>query len=86
MTGTVIKASQLDACNGIFSATPEFPSGIYHYVLLDTKSARSSLRCYHGVVSTTHSNFKNPVYLCGSTWAEMYRVTGSSTKAVAEKH
>jgi hypothetical protein len=85
MSGKLIKASQLDACNGITSATPEFPNGIYHYVLLDTKTDQSSLRCYHGVVSTIHSNFKNPVYLCGNTYAEMYRVTGPSN-SVTEKH
>jgi len=33
INGTVITVSQLDACNGITSATPEFPSGAYHYVL-----------------------------------------------------
>jgi hypothetical protein len=81
ITGQLIKPSQLDACNGIFSPTPEFPQGIYHYVLLNMKSDRSSLRCYHGVASSIHSNFKNPVYLCGLTLAEMYRVTGTSPKA-----
>jgi hypothetical protein len=65
MNGKLIKASQLDACNGIFSATPEFPSGIYHYVLLDTKTAQSSLRCYHGVVSLAHTNFTSALYQCG---------------------
>ena len=85
ITGKLVKPSQLDACNGIFSATPEFPTGIYHYVLLDTKSSRSSLRCYHGVVSSIHSNFKSPVYMCGLTLAEMYRVGLSSTKEAADK-
>ena len=33
VNGNVISVSQLDACNGITSATPEFPSGAYHYVL-----------------------------------------------------
>jgi hypothetical protein len=82
ITGKLIKAGQLDACNGIDSPTPEFPNGIYHYVLLDTKNNRSSLGCYHGVVSNVHSNFKNPVYLCGNTLAEMYRVTASAPQAV----
>jgi hypothetical protein len=79
MSGALIKPSQLDACNGIFSPTPEFPNGIYHYVLLDVKSSRSSLRCYHGVVSTVHSNFKNPVYLCGLTLAQMFRAEHPTT-------
>jgi hypothetical protein len=85
MTGKLIKPSQLDACNGIYSPTPEFPNGIYHYVLLDKKTDQSSLRCYHGVVSTIHSNFKNPVYLCGNTLAEMYRVYGTAPKERSDK-
>lgn len=48
MDGSQIKATQLDACNGITSATPEFPGGIYHYVLLDTKDSTSSIRCFSG--------------------------------------
>ena len=48
--GIEVKASELDECNGIFSATPEFPSGIYHYVLPLTSDETSSIRCFHGVV------------------------------------
>ncbi len=46
--GTEVTASQLDACNGITSPTPEFPGGVYHYVLLNTTDGSSSLRCYRG--------------------------------------
>jgi YHYH protein len=46
--GKQIRQSQLDACNGITSKTPEFPKGIYHYVLLNVASSRSSLNCLHG--------------------------------------
>ncbi len=53
MDGSEIKATQLDACNGITSATPEFPKGIYHYVLLDTKDSTSSIRCFSGTSSLT---------------------------------
>jgi hypothetical protein len=28
-------AGDLDECNGVFSATPEYPEGIYHYVLTE---------------------------------------------------
>ena len=43
--------SRLDACNGITSPTPEFPQGIYHYVLpAGTKEHNSSMRCYAGSV------------------------------------
>ena len=46
--GAVVTKDQLDACNGITSPTPEFPSGVYHYVLLDTKDGSSSMRCTKG--------------------------------------
>ncbi len=52
--GNIVDVSQLDACNGITSATPEFPNGAYHYVLpLNTTDKYSSLNCYTGTVSTT---------------------------------
>ena len=54
MSGNIIAASSLDACNGITSATPEFPDGAYHYVLpLNTTTAQSSIGCYSGTVGTT---------------------------------
>jgi YHYH protein len=51
--GSKITTTQLDTCNGITSATPEFPNGIYHYVLLDTKDSTSSIRCFSGTSSVT---------------------------------
>ena len=51
--GKQLTAKNLDACNGILSATPEFPKGIYHYVLLGTADVRSSIACFHGVVDTS---------------------------------
>lgn len=51
--GKVIPASKLDKCNGITSATPEFPNGIYHYVLPGTANATSSIRCFHGKVDSS---------------------------------
>jgi hypothetical protein len=54
INGNVITTSQLDACNGITSATPEFPNGAYHYVLpLNVTSYQSSIGCYRGTVSST---------------------------------
>lgn len=50
LAGQPITVGQLDACGGITSATPEFPEGIYHYVLLDTADATSSIRCFSGTV------------------------------------
>jgi hypothetical protein len=52
INGNTIQVSQLDACNGITSPTPEFPSGIYHYVLpIGVTGKQSSLNCYAGTVS-----------------------------------
>lgn len=52
MNGAVITLSQLDACNGITSATPEFPSGVYHYVLPEgVTNFQSSMMCYSGTVT-----------------------------------
>ncbi|MCX6371145.1 MAG: YHYH protein, partial [Solirubrobacterales bacterium] len=50
INGKVISVSKLDKCNGITSATPEFPNGIYHYVLPGTTNSTSSIRCFHGKV------------------------------------
>ena len=51
--GKVIPVSKLDKCNGITSATPEFPKGIYHYVLPGTNNATSSIRCFRGKVDSS---------------------------------
>ena len=52
INGSAVGTDQLDACNGITSATPEFPSGVYHYVLPSgVTSLRSSIGCYAGSVS-----------------------------------
>ncbi len=50
MKGRTVPTSRLDSCNGITSATPEFPKGIYHYVLPGTADASSSIRCFRGKV------------------------------------
>lgn len=53
INGAQVAASALDACNGITSPTPEFPDGVYHYVLLDVAGPNSSIRCFSGVVNTS---------------------------------
>lgn len=53
INGIEVTADKLDECNGIYSSTPEFPEGIYHYVLPNTTDATSSIRCFHGVVDTS---------------------------------
>jgi hypothetical protein len=52
IAGHEIAASSLDECNGITSVTPEFPDGIYHYVLPNTTDETSSIRCFHGEVDS----------------------------------
>jgi hypothetical protein len=54
MNGKTIPVSSLDACNGIFSKVPGYPRGVYHYVLENVKTNRSSINCYHGVVSSAY--------------------------------
>ncbi len=51
--GKQISAKNLDKCNGVNSPTLEFPKGIYHYVLLGTADARSSIACFHGEVDAS---------------------------------
>ena len=52
MNGQTISPHRLDACNGISSPTPEFPQGVYHYVLPSAvKEHNASMRCYSGDLS-----------------------------------
>jgi hypothetical protein len=52
MNGLTIAPDRLDACNGITSPTPEFPQGVYHYVLPSAvKEHNASMRCYAGAIS-----------------------------------
>ena len=55
----------LDACNGRFSATPEFPDGIYHYystmpVMGENPDANNAfpyfINCYRGVAEDSNTN------------------------------
>lgn len=55
MNGSVVPVSALDRCNGIFSPVPGYPHGVYHYVLENVKGSRSSIGCYHGVVSSAYT-------------------------------
>ena len=53
INGKAVPVSSLDECNGISSPTPEFPNGIYHYVLPGTSDETSSIRCFHGEVDAS---------------------------------
>jgi len=48
INGDPIDPTTLDECNGIDSPTPEFPDGIYHYIMLDVPTVQSTIRCLHG--------------------------------------
>jgi hypothetical protein len=48
INGKLIDPQTLDECNGIDSPTPEFPNGIYHYILLNVPTVQSTIRCLHG--------------------------------------
>lgn len=54
--GKQVDVSALDECNGISSPTPEFPAGVYHYVLPSStavNTAQAAPRCLKGKVSTS---------------------------------
>ena len=52
LSGQTIAPDRLDACNGISGPTPEFPQGVYHYVLPSgVKEHNASMRCYGGDIS-----------------------------------
>lgn len=54
INGKAITASQLDACNGITSVTPEFSTATYHYVLPENDTSKnSSMNCYSGTVNAS---------------------------------
>jgi hypothetical protein len=65
MDGKKVDPADLDRCNGIKSPTPEFPDGIYHYVMLKVKTEQSSIRCLKGrVPEKLESHLELPRYLC----------------------
>ena len=63
--GKKVDLKKLDKCNGIKSPTPEFPDGIYHYVLTDELTKQSSIRCLTGkVAGDLESALEDPSYRC----------------------
>ncbi len=63
--GRKVDPKDLDGCNGIKSPTPEFPGGIYHYVLLDVPTKQSSIRCLTGrVAGDLEQALEDPSYRC----------------------
>jgi hypothetical protein len=60
-----VDLKKLDGCNGIKSPTPEFPKGIYHYVMTDELTAQSSIRCLKGrVAGDLEAALEDPSYRC----------------------
>jgi hypothetical protein len=59
MTGKQLTAADLDQCNGVTSATPEFPNGVYHYVLLTAANSTSSIRCLSGKLTVVSSQVQS---------------------------
>jgi hypothetical protein len=63
--GKKVDLKELDRCNGISSPTPEFPEGIYHYVLTDELTKQSSIRCLTGrVAGDLEEALEDPSYRC----------------------
>jgi hypothetical protein len=60
INGKTVSSSQLDQCNGITSPTPEFPAGIYHYVLTEEKSNRSTINCFAGTPALSKGGGMQP--------------------------
>jgi hypothetical protein len=66
VNGNVVQTSQLDACNGITSPTPEFPGGVYHYVLpIGVTGKQSSINCYSGTVTQAQLAAARLAPMCG---------------------
>ena len=56
INGALVPVSSLDQCNGTISPTPEFPNGVYHYVLpsgAERNTSRAAPPCYRGSVSAS---------------------------------
>ena len=59
MNGKKIKASKLDKRNGDHERHSRVPQGHHHYVLLDVRSSRSSIRCFRGKVDPSLTAMTN---------------------------
>lgn len=83
MNGKTIPVSSLDACNGIFSPVPGYPHGVYHYVLENVKGVRSSIGCFHGVVSSAYTQALQGVLSGGISPAPPVHSPGATTPMTA---
>lgn len=79
LSGKTIRPDLLAACNGINSPTPEFPQGVYHYVLpSNVTQHNASMRCYSGNLSRKALAIANASGFC-------YAPRTESIKNFAEK-
>ncbi len=79
LDGQTIAPQRLDACNGIDSPTPEFPQGVYHYVLpAGVQQPNAAMRCYHGAVSRESLAMADSSGYC-------YAPQGSGTQPTASR-
>jgi hypothetical protein len=83
MNGATVPVSALDACNGIFSPVPGYPHGVYHYVLENVKGARSSISCYHGVVSSAYTQALATLLIGPKAARAFASATGTTRPATA---
>jgi hypothetical protein len=51
--GVILTPKDLDECNGIFSPTPEFPEGVYHYIV--TEAPPYTMPCFSGEIELSTS-------------------------------
>ena len=71
ISGSTVTVAQLDACNGVISATPEFPNCVYHYVLLSGVTGfQSFLRCYSATATKTQVASLQSPGVCASSFAK----------------
>jgi hypothetical protein len=84
MNGKTVPVSALDACNGITSPVPGYPKGIYHYVLENVKGVRSSIGCYHGVVSSAYTKALYDTLNPGGTPQPAIATSKTSSPATAQ--
>ena len=84
MHGAIVRVSSLDGCNGIFSPVPGYPLGVYHYVLENVKGARSSIGCFHGIVSSAYTHALEGLLSPGHTPPSPRTTTSARSLATAQ--
>jgi hypothetical protein len=84
MDGATVRVTSLDSCNGIFSLVPGYPKGIYHYVLENVKGARSSIGCFHGIVSSAYTHALEELLTLGNSGLSTRLTSSARSMATAQ--